>query len=77
MVVLQADMPRALLNYYFAGRQNSSVANLVMGYRHSVGLGVPKSCATAVLYYNPVAEDVIRMGKDQSGFPQVNLEAFH
>uniref|UniRef100_A0A061QSM2 SEL1 protein n=1 Tax=Tetraselmis sp. GSL018 TaxID=582737 RepID=A0A061QSM2_9CHLO len=68
--ISKPDTPRALLNYYFAARQNSSFANTVMGYRHSVGLGVPKSCAAAVLYYNSAAEDVISSAREHSGFPQ-------
>jgi len=63
---------RALLHYYFAALQNSSFASTVLGYRHSVGLGVPKSCPSAVLYYNTAAEEVIKHGAAMQGFPQVD-----
>ena len=39
---------RALLYYYFAAAGNDSFAQLALGYRHAHGLGVPKSCQTAV-----------------------------
>lgn len=39
---------RALLHYYFAAAGNSSFAQLALGYRHAHGLGVPKSCQSAV-----------------------------
>ena len=34
-----------------------------MGFRHSVGWGAPKQCHAAVLYYQPVAERVVEMGR--------------
>ncbi len=35
------------------------------------GLGVPKSCQAAVLYYAPVAERVLTMAREREGLPQV------
>lgn len=35
-----------------------------LGYRHTFGLGVPKSCWTAVSYYQPVAEAVVQGAVD-------------
>lgn len=65
------DAPRALIHLYFASRQNSTLASTILGYRHSVGLGVPKSCATAALYYSPVAEAVVGAARS-AGFPSVD-----
>jgi len=65
------DAPRGLLHLYFAALSNSTAAATVLGYRHSVGLGVPKSCAAAVLYYNPVAEAVVAQARE-GGFPAVD-----
>ena len=68
----KADIRPALLNFYFAARQNSTFASLVLGYRHSTGLGVPRSCASAALYYNPAAEAVIREAAGPYGIPQLD-----
>jgi TPR repeat protein len=48
---------------------------IVLGYRHAYGLGVPKSCTTAVLYYNPVAEQVVEMARHPGTLPQVGSAA--
>jgi hypothetical protein len=44
---------------------------LALGYRHMHGLGVPKSCAAAVLYYIPPAERVIERARGPTPFPGV------
>jgi SEL1 protein len=45
------DVPRGILYLYFASAANSTFAQMALGYRHAYGLGVPKSCQAAVLYY--------------------------
>ena len=47
----QVDVPRGILHLYFASAANSTMAQMALGYRHAFGLGVPKSCQAAVLYY--------------------------
>ena len=34
-------------------------AQLAVGYRHLLGVHMPKQCQKALLYYNPVAERVV------------------
>lgn len=44
------DEAAAALHYYFASLGGSLQAQAALGHRHAVGLGVPRSCKTAVLY---------------------------
>ena len=44
---------------------------MAMGYRHLMGLGVPKSCQASVLYYNAPAERVIAGVRIPGLSPQV------
>lgn len=67
------DPPRALLNYYFAASGNDSFSQMVLGYRHAHGLGVPKSCEAAVLYYHPVAEETIALAARPNSLPLVSI----
>ena len=45
--------------YTFAALANESRALLALGYAHMKGLGVPKSCESAALYYIAAAEQVV------------------
>ena len=36
------------------------------------GLGVPRSCQTAVLYYQPVAEQVVELARTPNSLPYVS-----
>ncbi len=45
---------------------------MVLGYRHAHGLGVPKSCEAAVLYYHPVAEKTIALAAVPNSLPLVS-----
>ena len=62
---------RAILNYYFAASGNDWVAQMALGYRHMHGLRVPRSCQTAVLYYNPLAEQVVELARYPGSLPAV------
>lgn len=62
---------RALLYYYFAAAGNDSAAQMALGYRHMHGLGVPRSCQAAVLYYNPLAEQLVERARYPQSLPQV------
>jgi SEL1 protein len=57
---------KAALHYYFAALGGSVEASMALGFRHSVGLGVPKDCRAAVAYYelaaNAVADQTERDG---------------
>lgn len=49
--LLQPDEAGAILNYYFGAANGDMFASAALGYRHAYGLGVPKSCWSAVAYY--------------------------
>ena len=70
------NAPQALLNYFFAASGNDSFSQMVLGYRHAHGLGVPKSCEAAVLYYHPVAEKTIALASIPNSLPLVRHKAF-
>ena len=63
--------PEALPHCFFAAAGNDSAARMALGYRHMHGLGVPKSCQAAVLYYQPVAEQVVELARLPNALPQV------
>ena len=65
--------PEALVHYFFAASSNDSFARMALGYRHMQGLGVPRSCQTAVLYYQPVAEEVVELAQTPDSLPFVSV----
>ena len=67
------DTPAALLNYFFAAAGNDSFAQMALGYRHTYGVDVPQSCQAGLLYYNPVAEQVVEAARYPGQLPQVLL----
>jgi hypothetical protein len=69
--------PEALAHYYFAAAGNDSGARMALGYRHMHGLGVPKSCQAAVLYYQPVAEQVVDLARLPNALPMVGSPPCH
>ena len=64
--------PAALAHYFFAASGGDSFARMALGYRHMQGLGVPRSCQTAVLYYQPVAEQVVELARTPNSLPYVS-----
>jgi SEL1 protein len=64
--LLQPDEASALLHYYFGAANGDAFSRAALGYRHTFGLGVPKSCWTAVSYYQPVAEAVVQEAVEAS-----------
>lgn len=51
---MQPDEGGAILNYYFGAANGDLFSSAALGYRHAYGLGVPKSCWSAVAYYKYV-----------------------
>jgi hypothetical protein len=51
VICMQPDEAGAVLNYYFGAANGDLFASAALGYRHAYGLGVPKSCWSAVAYY--------------------------
>lgn len=64
--------PEALTHYFFAASGGDPFARMALGYRHMQGLGVPRSCASAVLYYQPVAEQVVELTRNPDSLPFVS-----
>lgn len=60
------DQVKMALHYYFAAIGGSMEAQMALGFRHSMGLGVPRDCKTAVLYYelaaNKAADQIETIG---------------
>eukprot|EP00240_Pyramimonas_obovata_P000523 CAMPEP_0118929274 /NCGR_PEP_ID=MMETSP1169-20130426/6318_1 /TAXON_ID=36882 /ORGANISM="Pyramimonas obovata, Strain CCMP722" /LENGTH=580 /DNA_ID=CAMNT_0006871431 /DNA_START=274 /DNA_END=2016 /DNA_ORIENTATION=- len=76
----EVDVPRGILHLYFASAANSTLAQMALGYRHAFGLGVPKSCQAAVLYYAAPAQAVVRLasrGAPLPGIERVRLSVDH
>ena len=65
------DVPASLLNYFFAANSNDSYAQMALGYRHLYGIDVPQSCHASLLYYQPVAEQVVQAAQYPGQLPQV------
>ncbi|KFM24777.1 Sel-1-like protein 1 [Auxenochlorella protothecoides] len=49
------DLPAALARYQLAAMAGDGAAQMALGHRHLHGLGVPRSCEAAALYYIPAA----------------------
>lgn len=45
------ELQQNIVKLYFASVDGNSLAQMALGYRHFTGLGVPKQCSAAVLYY--------------------------
>lgn len=65
------DPDAALLHYYFAAKSGDDFARLVLGFKHMHGLGVPKSCWSAVSYYQPAAEKVVDLSVIPDSLPAI------
>ena len=65
------NIPEALLNYFFGAAGNDTFAQIALGYRHMYGVDVPQSCQAGLLYYNPVAEQVVEAARYPGRLPQV------
>ena len=52
---LERSTAKAVLHQYFAAMGGDPLAQMAMGSRHLRGAGVPESCQSAALYYDPPA----------------------
>lgn len=66
----QPDEAGAILNYYFGAANGDMFASAAMGYRHAFGLGVPKSCWSAVAYYKWVCLPLTQTAAAVHGHPR-------
>ena len=55
---LERSTAKAVLHQYFAAMGGDPLAQMAMGSRHLRGAGVPESCQSAALYYDPPASSV-------------------
>ena len=55
---VEQSTAKAVLHQYFAAMGGAPLAQMAMGWRHLRGAGVPESCQSAVLYYDPPAAAV-------------------
>lgn len=67
------NQSEALLNYFFSAAGNDTFAQMALGYRHMYGVDVPQSCQAGLLYYNPVAEEVVEAARYPGSLPQVSV----
>ena len=49
------SVSQSILYLYMAATGGDTLAQLALGWRHALGIGVPKSCQAAVLYYDTPA----------------------
>ncbi|RIA90942.1 hypothetical protein C1645_737487 [Glomus cerebriforme] len=61
--VVQRDQGKALLYHTFAALGRDTAAEMTLGYRHLMGIGVPRSCEDSVFYYKRVADKAINYYK--------------
>ena len=55
---VEQSTAKAVLHQYFAAMGGDPLAQMALGSRHLRGAGVPESCQSAVLYYDPPASRV-------------------
>lgn len=55
----EGDVAQSVLLHHFGARGGSIASSMALGYRHLHGLGVPKSCETALRHYKFAADRVI------------------
>ncbi|KTW28806.1 hypothetical protein T552_01436 [Pneumocystis carinii B80] len=53
------NQAKAMLYFMFAASQGDIRAEMVLGYRHYMGIGTPQSCQMAAEYYKKVADKVM------------------
>jgi TPR repeat protein len=56
LLCFQPDEAASMLHFFFGSKGGDALSRMALGYRHMYGVGVPRSCPTAVAYYQPVAE---------------------
>ena len=59
----------AILNFYFAALGGDIPATMSLANRHLNGIGVPKSCETALLYYQVAAEKSVELREAEAVTP--------
>lgn len=67
------DVSSAFVHLFFAATGNDTFAQKVLGHRHRHGDGVPKSCPTAVLYYQQAAADVLARAAEPDRLPHAEM----
>jgi SEL1 protein len=65
----------AVLHLHFAAVSGDHMAQLAMGYRHMYGIGVPKNCQTAMEFYMPAAEFVVKEMHSNRAQPMIEKQS--
>ncbi|KAL6772072.1 SLP1A [Auxenochlorella protothecoides x Auxenochlorella symbiontica] len=65
----EPDLPAALARYQLAAMAGDGAAQMALGHRHLHGLGVPRSCEAAALYYIPAAGAAVALASTRQGLP--------
>lgn len=63
----EPDLPAALARYQLAAMAGDGAAQMALGHRHLHGLGVPRSCEAAALYYIPAAGAAVALALARGG----------
>ncbi|CAK4086838.1 unnamed protein product [Aphanomyces euteiches] len=75
------DVPRndakSLVHLYFAAAADDIGANMALGYKHMMGLGVPMSCDAALRYYEVVANRAIEVREHEDSLNPVLYDQRH
>ena len=68
---MEKNTALAVLHQYFAALGGDERGQMAMAHRHLYGVGVPKSCRAAVLYYEPAADKVVTSVRFPGGAPNI------
>ncbi|KAI9912392.1 hypothetical protein PsorP6_006084 [Peronosclerospora sorghi] len=66
------DEAAAMTHYYFAAVGGDVGAAMALGHKHSMGLGVPKKCETAVRYYEAAADEAVARREKNASHPAIH-----
>jgi SEL1 protein len=72
---VQQSTALAVLNLHFAAVSGDHQAQLAMGYRHMHGVGVPKNCQSAMEFYMPAAEYVVKEMHSNRAQPMIEKQS--
>ncbi|KAF1331557.1 Sel-1 family protein, partial [Globisporangium splendens] len=67
----EKDNAAAMLQYYFASLGEHTGATLALGFKHLTGVGAPKSCESAVRYYEVAANKAVMLREANASKPAI------
>ena len=71
--VVNRDQARAMMYHTFAAKAGNTRSEMTIAYRHHSGIGTPRNCNEAVVWYKKVADKAIEYGRSgpPGGLPLV------